>query len=61
MTKDASVRVRINPAEKLALRAVARVERRNMSEVIRDAIRERARRLGLWPPPATSETEEARR
>lgn len=52
MTRGESVRVRINTAEKLALQAVARAERRNMSEVVRDAIRERAQRLGVWPPPS---------
>jgi len=51
MIKDEVVRIRVNPAEKLALQAVACAERRNMSEVIRDAIRERAVALGVWPPP----------
>ena len=47
--KTEAVFARLVPQEKRALLAIARQERRNVSEALRDLIRQEARRRGLWP------------
>lgn len=44
------VRVRCRPEERKALELVALMERRNLSEMLRELVREGARERGLWPP-----------
>jgi len=44
------VSLRANTAERAALLALARRERRTVSEFLRETIREQARAAGLWPP-----------
>jgi hypothetical protein len=41
---------RCSTAEKGALQEIARLERRNLSEQLRELVREEARRRGFWPP-----------
>jgi len=45
-------RMRLNIYERQALELLAQEERRSMSEITRELIREEAMRQGLWPPPA---------
>jgi len=40
---------RVNDAERLALLALARLERRTASETVRELIRQAARERGVWP------------
>lgn len=47
--------VKMTPEEEAALKALAAVERRNRSEMIRELIREACKPHGLWPPAATSQ------
>jgi len=49
--KSEEIRARVNPSELMALKLVAQHDRRNMSEVLRELIREAAQQRGLWPPP----------
>jgi uncharacterized protein (DUF1778 family) len=44
------VSARTHPDEKRALAKLARIERRTPSDVLRQLIREEAKRRGLWPP-----------
>jgi hypothetical protein len=52
VTRDQSVTVRCTTRERRALCAIADVEGRKLSEVIRELVRERAQRLGVWPSQA---------
>lgn len=47
--KTSTVVVRLIPEERHALIALARSERRTMSEVVRGLLRNEAARRGLWP------------
>ncbi len=49
--KTEAVFARLVPQEKRALLAIARQERRNVSETVRALIRAEAQRRGLWPDP----------
>jgi hypothetical protein len=52
LNKDRQIRFRVSTAEHAALQAVARAERRKLSETLRELIREGAQRRGLWPARA---------
>jgi hypothetical protein len=47
--KTEAVFARLVPTEKAALQAIAKAERRNVSETVRELIRSEAHRRGLWP------------
>jgi len=49
ITKTAAISARALPAERAALDAIARQERRRPSDVVRNLIRAEAQRRGLWP------------
>lgn len=49
--KSEAVFARLIPTEKRVLLAIARAERRNVSETLRELIRAEAKRRGLWPNP----------
>jgi len=55
--KICEVRAKVNPSEKVALELLAQRERRNLSETIRELIREAAAREGLWPPETKKKLE----
>ena len=50
ITRSEVLKARAYPAEKLALKAIARQERRRESEALRELVRQEAQRRGLWPP-----------
>ena len=44
------IKARCAPEEKQLLVSIAEVERRDLSETLRELVRDRAKELGLWPP-----------
>lgn len=47
--RDKRATVRFNQAERQALQAIARQERRTDSEMLRELVRREARAMGVWP------------
>jgi len=50
--KTTALCAKLRPVERRALLAIARQERRNVSETVRELIRSEAQRRGLWPDAA---------
>jgi len=50
MERDKVIGVRVCPDERKALEAIAKQDRRNISEMLRELVRQEAERRGLWPP-----------
>jgi predicted transcriptional regulator len=48
--KVSYVSFRVLADEKSALAEMARIDRRNLSEMMRECIRQEAARRGFWPP-----------
>jgi len=53
--KICEIRAKVNPSERAALELLAQHERRNLSETLRELIRDAAQRQGLWPPETKQE------
>lgn len=49
MNRTMTVRARVNQSERAALLHMAARENRGLSEMLREVIREAARRRNLWP------------
>jgi len=56
MNKIWEIRARCTPAEHAALVTMAQSERRKLSELLRECVRETAKRRGLWPPAEAAQT-----
>lgn len=56
MNRDYRAGVRLLPEEREALLALARAERRRPSELLRELIRDGAKKRGLWPPSTDGAT-----
>ena len=52
MQKTARLQARCYASERRALEALIQLEGRSASDILRDAIRDRAQRAGVWPVPA---------
>ena len=50
VNRIATIQMRMTPGEKEIAERMARRDRMTVSEWVRQAIRERAKRVGLWPP-----------
>ena len=55
------LQIRLSPLSMEVLRQIAELEQRNMSDVVRDLIRERAKELHLWPGYERTQEEPTRR
>lgn len=55
LMRSKMIPVKVTPEEAAALHELAKLERRNRSEMIRELIREACKPRGLWPPAATGQ------
>jgi len=56
--RTATMRARCFESERRALEDLAKREGRSVSDVLRELVRDRAKRVGLWPTEGTPQRQE---